>query len=255
MSAAAVDALLDLELIERAARGVRAYGVEIDDLVSETALGWLQRARAQPETARRYPRQMALRAAQDAVRRLTSSWRTQRPAVVSIGDWDVAAIAPDPEIDEDEETARQVREWRGLLVGERIRRVAEADAALGTSPSAGGVPRRTLDGGLVAYGWTRARRAALEARLPPPRTCVGCAVPIDGLELRRSYCSPRCSKRARRLRCEALRPRPSQRRPRPPTPCARCGALIPEARRWGALYCSRACGKRERGARSRARGR
>lgn len=195
MSAAAVDALLDLELIERAARGVRAYGVEIDDLVAETALGWLQRARSQPEHARQHPGRMARWAARDAVRRLTGSRRAGRLELADLGDRVLADVAElyDPA---DDETEAQAAEWRALPTSERLHRIAEAEAALGSSPSLAARPAACPNGG----GSHRRTRAWYEARglvRGAPRVCVECGRAIG----RHAYAGVRtCSQSCGRAR-------------------------------------------------------
>lgn len=238
---ASADFPFTLPEIERAARSIRSYGVELDDLVAETAVVLLARARTRPDEARRYPTRMARWAAQDALRRLTGYRRVDRPTRVAIAAEALAWAGPAPETDEDEETQRQLAEWRALPLRERIARVAEAEAALGSSPTAGGAPRRRREGGLAPYGRTRAVRAErarmrAEASLRP-RTCEGCGAAMDpSLPRQARHCATRCAERARRTRRTG--------RPRQRPPCAACGGPIPPTVRPHAVYCGRPCAKR-----------
>lgn len=201
---------LDLALIERAARSVRSYGVEFEDLVSETALGWLERARSQPEKARLHPGPMARFAARQALRRLTGGQAKGRLQTVSLGTWDVAAAPDEIEGDEDEITRAQRAEWRALTAGERLRRIAESDAALASSPTVILGPPSAHSWGLTravrAARSERAERAELARRAAPPRVCPACSrlVPRT-LRADAVYCSSRCENRTYRRRRRAAR--------------------------------------------------
>lgn len=195
---AAVDSLLDLKLIEKHARGLRPYGVEFEDLVSETAMVWLKRARAHPDKARQFPGRMARFAAQEALRRLTGSRRAGRLETVDLGGWELAAAPPEID-DEDIETSAQRAEWRSLPASDRLRRIAESERALGTSPSPNlGVARGNM-------GRTRAWYAERGIDPRAPRVCCECGGPIG----RHSYvgvrtCSYQCGSRLSRRRGKAV---------------------------------------------------
>lgn len=232
---AAAEFPFDLAEITRAARSIRSYGVELDDLVSETALGLMQRARSRPEEARRHPARMMRWAAQDALRRLTGSRRSNRLEIVHLGDWELAAPAGGSCPDDDDETDRQRAEWRALTAQERLARIAEADAALGSSPR----PGVRVDRVGSSWGQTREARlvrAALRARGPAPRACEACGRPIP----------PEVPRQARRC----------SRRCRPPAQlraCGSCGDAIRPPLTTRARYCSGRCAQRASRARARAR--
>jgi hypothetical protein len=193
----AADFPFELRDIERAARSVRFYGVDLDDVVAEAACLLISRARSRPEQARANPGAMMRWAAQDAVRRLTGSRRAGRPELVRLGAWELASPAPAQLFDEDDETDRQRAEWRALTTGQRLVRIAEADAALGSSPRVS--VRPAAPGG--RWGLTAERRAVLAARVVPPaapRPCLGCPGEVAPEEpAQRRYCSAACRERAR----------------------------------------------------------
>lgn len=147
-----MSAACDLDEIRRAARFVRTFDVDLDDLVSEAAVCWLERARSNPDKVAAHPGKTIEWALRDAVRRLTGSRRAGRLTVVPLEDRDVAAVSSEGP-SEDDITLDQVEEWRRLPRRERLERVAESEAALGSSPTAAGVPIRSARNGAIAGGW------------------------------------------------------------------------------------------------------